>query len=258
VSAAAPPAQPCLGSPLSARELQVVDLVAEGCTNVQAGRRLGLSPKTVKSHLVRIGAKLGTGDRAGIVGAAYETGQMRTVVSVPVPEGWNADLAAVAVRIARGMSNAKVGRELFLSEDAVKCRVRRLFAVLGVADGRAATVRAGLECGVLVLVPSVPCPGRRSAVAAPVDPAGSRARAERYERFEALQGFVRALPVAVVAEAAVRARQDAARVAIPVMGAPEATGGSGTSNGTPRLPQAATGALRASPGVPAVRAGVAP
>lgn len=52
---------------LSEREVQVVQLVANGNTNRGVGEKLNLSTLTVKSHLSRIGRKLGTGDRAEIV-----------------------------------------------------------------------------------------------------------------------------------------------------------------------------------------------
>ena len=52
---------------LSAREVQVVQSVADGRSNAEIGEALGLSALTVKSHLSRIGRKLGTGDRAQMV-----------------------------------------------------------------------------------------------------------------------------------------------------------------------------------------------
>ena len=52
---------------LSEREVQVVQLVANGHTNRSVGEELNLSALTVKSHLSRIGRKLGTGNRAQIV-----------------------------------------------------------------------------------------------------------------------------------------------------------------------------------------------
>lgn len=51
------------GSPLTEREWEVLDLVAEGCSNRQVGRRLGISEKTVKNHLHSIFGKLGTHSR---------------------------------------------------------------------------------------------------------------------------------------------------------------------------------------------------
>jgi len=59
---------------LSARELQIVRLVAEGCSNKEIARQLSLSALTVKNHLARIGRKFGVGDRAHIVAIACRGG----------------------------------------------------------------------------------------------------------------------------------------------------------------------------------------
>jgi DNA-binding NarL/FixJ family response regulator len=59
---------------LSAREIQVLQLVAEGKSNKDIGTELGLSALTVKSHLARIARKLGTGDRAEMVATAMRSG----------------------------------------------------------------------------------------------------------------------------------------------------------------------------------------
>lgn len=59
---------------LSAREVEVLSLVAEGRSNRDIGADLGLSALTVKSHLARISRKLGTGDRAEMVVIALRAG----------------------------------------------------------------------------------------------------------------------------------------------------------------------------------------
>lgn len=59
---------------LSAREIQVLQAVAEGKSNKDIGEELGLSALTVKSHLARIARKLGTGDRAEMVATAMRSG----------------------------------------------------------------------------------------------------------------------------------------------------------------------------------------
>lgn len=59
---------------LSAREVQVIRLVADGRSNNEIGQRLDVSSETVKSHLNRIGRRLGTGDRAHIVAIALRAG----------------------------------------------------------------------------------------------------------------------------------------------------------------------------------------
>ncbi len=59
---------------LSQRELDVVQQVAKGLSNVEIAGQLYLSEATVKSHIARILAKLGLRDRVQIVVFAYETG----------------------------------------------------------------------------------------------------------------------------------------------------------------------------------------
>lgn len=62
---------------LSAREIEVLRLVADGHSNKEVGETLGLSSLTVKSHLARISRKLGTGDRAEMVALVMRSGVIR-------------------------------------------------------------------------------------------------------------------------------------------------------------------------------------
>lgn len=62
---------------MSQRELEVLQLVADGHSNRDVGEHLGLSALTVKSHLARIARKLGTGDRAEMVIMAMRAGAIR-------------------------------------------------------------------------------------------------------------------------------------------------------------------------------------
>jgi DNA-binding NarL/FixJ family response regulator len=50
-------------SALTAREREILGLVAEGMTNKSIARRLGISEKTVKSHLTNAFAAIGVADR---------------------------------------------------------------------------------------------------------------------------------------------------------------------------------------------------
>jgi DNA-binding NarL/FixJ family response regulator len=65
--------EPASGT-LSARELEVLTLVAQGDTNGAIASRLFLSEATVKTHLLHIYAKLDVNDRAAAVAAGYERG----------------------------------------------------------------------------------------------------------------------------------------------------------------------------------------
>jgi DNA-binding NarL/FixJ family response regulator len=59
---------------ISARELEVLELVARGATNREAAARLFISEATVKTHLLHLYAKLGVPDRASAVAAAFDRG----------------------------------------------------------------------------------------------------------------------------------------------------------------------------------------
>jgi len=60
--------------PLSAREREVLALVARGASNREIARDLFISEATVKTHLTHLYAKLGVNDRAAAVAVAYDRG----------------------------------------------------------------------------------------------------------------------------------------------------------------------------------------
>jgi two-component system, NarL family, response regulator LiaR len=64
-------------SPLSPRELDVLRAAARGLGNKQIGRELGLSARTVQTHLTSIFAKLGVASRTEAVLYAIERGWVR-------------------------------------------------------------------------------------------------------------------------------------------------------------------------------------
>jgi DNA-binding CsgD family transcriptional regulator len=60
--------------PLSARQLEVSRLVANGLTNAAIAETLGISPRTVTSHLDHIYGRLGIGSRAALTRWIVERG----------------------------------------------------------------------------------------------------------------------------------------------------------------------------------------
>jgi DNA-binding NarL/FixJ family response regulator len=59
---------------LTAREVEVLNAVADGLSNVDIGRRLVIAEATVKTHLLRIFAKLDVSDRTHAVVVALDRG----------------------------------------------------------------------------------------------------------------------------------------------------------------------------------------
>ena len=66
------------GERLTARELEVLAQVARGGSNAQIGAELFIGEATVKTHLIRIFAKLGVDDRTRAVTVALERGILPT------------------------------------------------------------------------------------------------------------------------------------------------------------------------------------
>ena len=64
-------------SPLTPRELEVLQLLAEGLTNQEVGTRLGLSARTIKTHVQNLLSKLDVPDRTGAVARAFRLGLIR-------------------------------------------------------------------------------------------------------------------------------------------------------------------------------------
>lgn len=62
---------------LTPRELEVLQLLAEGLTNKQIGDQLDLSARTIKTHVQNLLGKLDTPDRTGAVARGFRMGLIR-------------------------------------------------------------------------------------------------------------------------------------------------------------------------------------
>jgi ATP/maltotriose-dependent transcriptional regulator MalT len=73
-------------SGLTARELQVLQLLTQGCTSAQLARRLHRSPKTIDHHVGSLFEKLGVHSRAEAVAAAFARGIVSAGNHATVPQ----------------------------------------------------------------------------------------------------------------------------------------------------------------------------
>jgi len=92
--------------------------------------------------------------RGETVLAPAVAGRLVTRLRGPQPESLSARETAVLAAAARGLTNAQIGRELFISEATVKTHLLRVYAKLGVPSRTAAVTKA-IEAGLL------PAPGQQ-------------------------------------------------------------------------------------------------
>jgi len=86
------PAEP--GEPLSEREIEIVELVADGLTNREIAVRTYLSPNTVKVHLRNIFAKTGVSSRTELTVLAMQEGWITVPGITGAVDSTGADVSA--------------------------------------------------------------------------------------------------------------------------------------------------------------------
>ncbi len=79
-----PPVGAKIGGVLTAREMEVVQLIAEGSSNKETGVALGISVKTVEKHRQHLMDKLGIHDTAGLTRYAIAHGIIESPLQVTI------------------------------------------------------------------------------------------------------------------------------------------------------------------------------
>lgn len=123
------------GEALTAREVQVLRLTADGLSNLAIAGRLDLTEDTIKSHLARATRKLGALNRVNAVTLALRTGLLDagrpvaapTIVPPPTPVPglpWDVadELIAVAQQVLAGKPSASIRGQAGRALEAVRRR----------------------------------------------------------------------------------------------------------------------------------------
>lgn len=136
--------------PLSSREVEVLALIADGLSKEQAGRQLGISGPTVKSHLSRIYSALGAVNSAHAVAIAHCRGEIGPRGPERRDPGLSWREMQVLAAVAAGLTVEEVGRTMYLSPHTVKSHLHHVYTKLG-AGSRAAAVDRAFCCGLFVV-----------------------------------------------------------------------------------------------------------
>ncbi|MFE7745321.1 LuxR C-terminal-related transcriptional regulator, partial [Nocardia sp. NPDC057455] len=137
---------------LTPREIEVLTLVADGESSPRIAAALTISVDAVNSHADRIGDKLGTSTRAGMVAVAVSTGILSPTVEAADPNAvlpkLNARELEVLALVAAGMTSAEIAAEVGLTQQTVESYASRTNRKLGVGT-RAASVAVAIRTGIL-------------------------------------------------------------------------------------------------------------
>jgi len=125
--------------------LTTYDTDADILRAVEAGATGYLLKDTPRAELARAVRAAARGET---VLAPSVAGRLMTRVREPQPEPLSAAQTQVLALVARGFTNAEIGRKLFISEATVKTHLLRASAKLGVS-GRTAAVTKAIETGAL-------------------------------------------------------------------------------------------------------------
>jgi DNA-binding NarL/FixJ family response regulator len=113
------------------RDQQVLNLLAQGCSNKEIGGELSISPRTVKQHLRALFLRAGILDGHKRVKLARCIHDDERVVTTPCA-GLNPKESHILVLVWEGLTNSEIGKIVGTSEQVIKNHLRSVFDKLGV------------------------------------------------------------------------------------------------------------------------------
>ncbi|MFD3580986.1 LuxR C-terminal-related transcriptional regulator [Streptomyces sp. NPDC058683] len=127
--------------PLSPQEREALLGISEGRTTAETACDMGVSDSTVKTYVLRIGGKLGTSERAGMVDLAYRHGHL----NVPGPMDCVVELPKGQLTVLAGLADGKTVEEIAADEQRpvydVRKDARHLLRALGASSAAHAITR---------------------------------------------------------------------------------------------------------------------
>jgi DNA-binding NarL/FixJ family response regulator len=113
------------------RDQQVLNLLAQGCSNKEIGGELSISSGTVKNHLRRLFCRAGILDgRKRVKLARYVHEKGSTVMTSCA--GLNPAKRQISVLVWEGLTNRQIGKIVGTSEQMIKNHLHSAFDKLGV------------------------------------------------------------------------------------------------------------------------------
>ena len=113
------------------REQQVLNLLVKGCSNMEIGRQLRVSPRTIKYHLRMLFLRAGILDGRKRVKLARYVHKGESAV-MPSCKGLTPKESQISILVWEGLTNREIGEVVGISEQVVKNCLRRAFDKLGV------------------------------------------------------------------------------------------------------------------------------
>jgi DNA-binding NarL/FixJ family response regulator len=116
---------------VSPRELQVLNLLVQGCSNKEIGGQLNIALRTVKQHLRMLFLRAGIrqGDKR-VKLARYAREDQAAVM--PLCEGLSPRENQISILVWEGLTNREIGKIVGTSEQVIKNHLRNAFDKLGV------------------------------------------------------------------------------------------------------------------------------